>query len=80
VPLAATDINICSNYLPEQWWSEKTKFDVGAIYRRISVVHWHYEFKKIRIFKSETPGQVKDCALDKFYVEYRKEFPLINVL
>jgi len=80
MPLAATDIHICSNYLPEQWWSAHTKFDVGAVYRRISVVHWHYEYKKYRLYKSDNPGQQQGCALDKFFVEYRKQFPLINVI
>lgn len=49
----ATTIHICSNYLPSQWWSEKTKYDEEAIYRRIDEVHHHNEFMKYRLFTGE---------------------------
>jgi len=80
VPLAATDIHICSNYLPDKWWSEKTRFDSDAIYRRIAVVHWHYEFKKIRRYESDTPGQIEGCAMRKFLEAWRVENPIyVNI-
>lgn len=65
-----TDIHICSNYLPTSWWGEKTKFNDEAISRRISVVHWHYEYKKYRLYKSDTPGQFEECAMVKFMRAY----------
>lgn len=40
-PCYGTDIHICSNYLPFQWWGEKTKYNKAAIYRRIHEAHYH---------------------------------------
>lgn len=78
VPFAGTDLHIISNYLPEQWWSEKTRFNREAIYRRISVVHWHYAYKKIRLYRSDEgdPTDESLWAMTKFLVAYRKEFPI----
>lgn len=76
MPLRATDIHICSNYLPEQWWGEKTRYDQGAIYRRITEVHWHDKYKHYFKFVSSVPGQLEGCAMDKFMVEYRKANPI----
>lgn len=76
MPFAGTDIHICSNYLPGKWWGEKTKFTEDAIFRRITVVHWHYEYKKVRLYKSDTPGQLEGCAMNKFMVKWREENPI----
>jgi len=70
VPMHATDIHITSNYLPNQWWSEKTKFNSDAIYRRIHTVHWHYAYKKYRLFNSDVKGQLEGCAMNKFMAYY----------
>lgn len=70
------DIHICSNYLPREWWGEKTKFNTEAIYRRIDEVHWHYEFKKVRKFTSDPHAEVMGgrgfYAMDKFLNEKAK--------
>lgn len=76
MPFAGTDIHIVSNYLPGQWWSEKTKFKEEAIYRRIHIVHWHHAYKKIRLYRSDTPGLLEGCAMNKFLAAYRVEFPI----
>ena len=60
-----TDIHICSNYLPEQWWSEKTKFNMEAVCRRIHEVHYHDKFKHYFKYVSDTPGQHIGSAMEK---------------
>lgn len=77
-PLQATDIHICSNYLPDGWWNEKTRYDSQAVYRRISVVHWHYEYKKIRVYESDVPGQYIGCAVEKFLAAKKILAPIFN--
>jgi len=62
VPCKATTIHICSNFLPIEWWSEKTRFNREAVYRRIHVVHWHRERGVYR----EYVGDEDSCAMDKF--------------
>lgn len=62
---AGIDIHICSNYLPERWWSEKTKFLEEAVYRRIHEVHYHDKFKHYFKYVSDTPGQYENCAMLK---------------
>lgn len=61
-PLAATEVHITTNFMPSSWWSERTKFNREAIWRRIHVVHHHYEFKKYKIYRSDENGY----ALDKY--------------
>jgi len=83
---AGTELHVCSNHLPNQWWSEKTKFDEGAIFRRITVVHWHYAYKKYRLYRStgEDPSNPAGWAMTKFMAAYRLENPIyvhpINVI
>lgn len=55
-PCRAVNIEICSNYLPSQWWGEKTRYNQEAVYRRIHVVHWHDKYKHFVIFKSDEGG------------------------
>jgi len=68
---------VCSNYLPDQWWGEKTKFDRDAVFRRFTVVHWH---KKVmedpEIFESDVPLQLEGCAMNKFMAAYRVVNPI----
>ncbi|AMH87749.1 replication-associated protein [Pacific flying fox faeces associated circular DNA virus-7] len=59
-------VHICSNYLPSGWWSEKTLYNEDAIYRRIVEVHWHYEFKKYRLYKTDDPLDKSTWAMYKF--------------
>jgi len=73
---AATEVHICSNYLVKDWWGEKTRYNEMAVYRRIHEVHWHYEFKKYRIYKSETPGAFDNCAMVKFMAAYNEQNPI----
>lgn len=75
VPFKGTDIHICSNYLPRSWWKEGTQFQAAAIYRRITVVHWHYAYKKIKLFRHgerEEDGELKEenWAMTKFLAAY----------
>lgn len=77
-PLLATDIHICSNYLPDGWWGAKTFYNHEAICRRIHVVHWHYEYKKIRKYESDTPGQYENCAMVKFLAAKATLAPIFN--
>jgi len=77
-PLLATDIHICSNKLPDGWWGPKTNYVHEAILRRIHIVHWHYEFKKIRVYKSDTPGQYENCAMVKFLAAHKEANPIFN--
>jgi len=76
VPFAGTDIHLTSNYLPNRWWSEKTKFNEDALFRRITIVHWHYDYMKYHLYNSDQPGHLEGCAMSKFVTAYRKEFPL----
>ncbi|QDJ95255.1 replication-associated protein [Capybara virus 24_cap1_1774] len=67
VPCMAEEVHICTNYLPNEWWSAKTKFNQDAVYRRIHEVHWHYEFKKYRKFVTHEPKQdVMNWAMTQF--------------
>lgn len=69
-PCRIQTVHICSNYLPHQWWSEKTQVCLAAIYRRIVEVHWHYDFKKVRRFVSEEGHleNVEKTAMYKFEI------------
>lgn len=53
VPCRATRVHICSNYLPEQWWGEKTRYNKGAIDRRIHVVHYHDRYGHYYLYEGE---------------------------
>lgn len=71
MPCAGRDIHICSNYLPSQWWSEKTRYHQGAVYRRITVVHYHDVYKHFFKFVSDDAG----CAMEKLMTHLSK--PLV---
>lgn len=66
LPCMITTIHICSNYLPREWWSEKTKFVQDAIYRRISEVHWHYEYCNSIVYKTFDDKDCMAWAMYKF--------------
>lgn len=69
VPLNGQFIHICSNDLPDKWWSAKTKYNEEALFRRITTVHWHYAFKKYRLYRSTITDDAsdKECwAMTKF--------------
>lgn len=74
-----TRVDLTSNYLPSSWWSEKTKYNEGAIYRRIHEVHWHYEYQKYRRYVSDPLDVVLRgegmFAMDKFMLKYRELNP-----
>lgn len=63
----ATDIHICSNYLPSNWWKEGTKFNAAAIYRRIHEVHYHDKIKHFEVFKTDE----ESTAIDKLTYRLR---------
>lgn len=75
-PFNGQTIHICSNYLPEEWWSEKTKFNKDAIDRRIHEVHYHWAFKKFYRYVSEEPGAVHGCAMQQ--LRSKLAFDLLN--
>lgn len=62
VPCNGSLIHITSNYLPAQWWSEKTRYNSEAIYRRIHVVHWHRIRGAYRMYESDE----NEYAMNKF--------------
>lgn len=69
-PFRGTDIRITSNFAPHAWWSAKTKISEDAIWRRIHVVHFHYDFQEKRVYET-TPGAAPNdrasWAFTKFY-------------
>lgn len=72
-PLLATNIHITSNYLPSRWWKEGTRYDQGAIFRRIHEVHWHRsnDFDDpncVMAFSSNADG----TAMDQFMEIYNR--------
>lgn len=71
-PCNATNIHICSNYLPDQWWKEGTKFNRKAIYRRIHEVHYHNLIDECQILMSdeESTGMDKLNDVLRFVTEY----------
>ena len=76
-------MDITSNYKPNEWWSEKTKYKEEAIYRRIHEVHWHYEYKKYRKYESDPLEDVLKgqglYAMQKFETAWHLEhFTPIN--
>jgi len=76
VPGNIVKVDICSNYLPDQWWKAGTHFKSQAIYRRIHSVHWHYEYKKFKLYKSDPLPDVLagngEFAMDKFLKAYNE--------
>lgn len=83
MPFQGSDIHITSNYLPESWWGEKTKFNRQAIDRRISVVHWHYRYKGYLEYKTkfEEDGSVLDgnYAMDQLRARLLKPHPSMTI-
>lgn len=72
VPCRATTIHICSNYLPSQWWSEKTRYNSTAIYRRIHEVHFHDVYKHyVRYVHDENVNEGGLTAMDKLSASIR---------
>lgn len=84
-PCNVVELHVCSNFLPHEWWGEKTKFNQQAIYRRIVEVHWHYAFKKYRRYVSEE-GYLEDetkqamykFIVDKGKIEFQKPINVIS--
>lgn len=74
-PCNATDIHITSNYLPSHWWSEKTRYNSRAIYRRITVVHYHDKYKHYVKFEHDDPVE-GPYAMDKL-LNYISDHPLV---
>lgn len=52
-PLRATDIRITSNYLPERWWGDNTRFNYEAVERRIHEAHYHPDIDVVVRFESD---------------------------
>lgn len=51
--MQATTIHVCSNYLPDQWWKEGTRYNSVAISRRIQTVHYHHTFGQNIVFVND---------------------------
>lgn len=62
-PCKVSDIRITTNYLPSQWWSEKTSYNKEALYRRIDEVHLHRFDEETEIFLSAGDKKMEDCAM-----------------
>lgn len=55
--LAATDIRVCSNFMPEQWW-HSVNWNREAFYRRVTEAHYHAKVGDVLPFYSDPPGQL----------------------
>lgn len=66
VPCNIRLVHITSNYKPNEWWSEKTRYNQDAIYRRISEVHYHYEFGNCIKYKTFDERDYNNWAMYKF--------------
>ena len=76
VPCNIRTVHICSNYLADGWWSEKTKFNREAVYRRITEVHWHYELGSMLRYITTDPTVQEGRAMYKF----NRDFLQYNML
>lgn len=68
VPCMAVDVHITSNFLPSQWWSEKTKYNREAVYRRIHEVHYHRALNDNVVLVSDVNGYAMDKLAPYLYV------------
>lgn len=69
-PLLATTVHITTNYLPNRWWKEGTRYNQEAVYRRIHEVHWHRsktDFDDVMAFTSNAERSAMDQFME-FYV------------
>lgn len=81
VPCNVRELHVCSNYLPQSWWGEKTKVNLDAIHRRISVVHWHKRVGECDVFECDEDPHVDFTrqAMYKFLeAKRREEYQPIN--
>lgn len=60
-PCRAEHIHITANYLPNTWWSDKTRFNWEALARRIQECHHHHHYKQFTRYVSDEAG----TAIDK---------------
>lgn len=80
VPCNADTIRITSNYLPSQWWSEKTRYNQGAIYRRIHEVHYHDALDSCTRLESDEVSTAMDKLMSQLlYVPINRNNPNIFV-
>jgi len=76
IPCEATSVHICSNYLPDSWWGEKTRYHKEAIYRRIHVVHWHQKRGEFNVYETdEDDEKPENWAMTKFLHDYHIVHP-----
>lgn len=81
-PCELRTIHICSNYLPDAWWSEKTKYNYDAVCRRIHECHYHYAFGRCHVFKSTSITDRLGYAVVKMrkFLEKPSDFPdIVNL-
>lgn len=78
-PCFATDIHICSNFLPGHWWGPNTRYNSQALYRRIHIVHYHDSHKHYVKFAHDDPI-VGPYAMDKLLTYISNHPPVINVI
>jgi len=60
MPCNVRTVRISSNYAPNEWWSEKTRYHKPAIYRRISTVFYHYAYRKA--YRFDSINNADQCA------------------
>lgn len=83
VSCAVTNVHICTNRLPGDWWSARTAVVDDAIYRRIHEVHYHDRYK--HYFRFESTGDEGNSddrstwAVTKFLAKYRELNPVVNI-
>lgn len=68
IACAVNEVHITSNYLPSKWWSEKTKYNRDAIYRRIHEVHYHSALGVNQVLVSDAAGHAMDKLAPLLYV------------
>jgi len=73
VPCQATEIHITSNYMPDRWWNEKTKYNHDAVARRIHEVHYHDKYGHYFRFVHRNDGDRVVYAIDQLVEKLAKE-------
>lgn len=58
--LECTDIRITSNFMPEHWWAQGTKWTPDALYRRIHECHYHPKVGTTHKWFSNDSGRAID--------------------
>lgn len=80
-PLCADDIHICTNYLPDRWWKEGTRYNRDAVVRRIHEAHFHHTYMEVERFVSDEDGYAVDKMIAwKARREFRRPEDIIRLV